>query len=68
MDDWPAQPVENFPNWQVEYTFGTTWRIAVFKFIVDHTVMEPTVKFISEDPYLQYVSVRRHYITDHLTD
>ncbi len=55
MDNWQATP-ENFPNWQVEYTSGTTWRVTIIKFIVDHTVMEPTVKFISEDPYLQYVS------------
>ncbi|XP_064396825.1 uncharacterized protein LOC135343750 [Halichondria panicea] len=53
MDNWQATP-ENFPNWQVEYTSGTTWRVTIIKFIVDHTVMEPTVKFISEDPYLQY--------------
>ncbi len=50
------QPQENFPNWQVEYTFGIDWRITIFNFTIDHTVEEPTVKFISEDPELQYVS------------
>ncbi|XP_064396824.1 uncharacterized protein LOC135343749 [Halichondria panicea] len=48
------QPQENFPNWQVEYTFGIDWRITIFNFTIDHTVEEPTVKFISEDPELQY--------------
>ncbi|XP_064396852.1 uncharacterized protein LOC135343774 [Halichondria panicea] len=45
---------EEFPNWQVQYTFGTTWRVTIFNFIVDHTVKEPTVKFVSEEPGLQY--------------
>ncbi len=51
-----TDPQEEFPNWQIQYTFGTTWRIAIFNFIVDHTVKEPTVKFVSENPGLQYVS------------
>ena len=57
MDDWPAPDSgEDWPNWQVEFTFGSTWRISIFKFIVDHKVEKPVVKFISEDPVVQYVS------------
>ena len=33
-------------------------RIAVFQFIIDDTVEEPTIEFISEDPYLQYVRIK----------
>ena len=43
-------------SWEVQYTFGDNWRVSIFKFIIDPTVEEPTVKFISENPSLQYVS------------
>jgi hypothetical protein len=33
-------------------------RIAVFRFLIDDTVEEPTIEFISEDPYLQYVRTK----------
>ena len=33
-------------------------RIAVFHFIIDDLVEEPTIKFLSEDPYLQYVRIK----------
>ena len=57
MDDWPGPDSnEDWPNWQVEFTFGSTWRISIFKFIVDHKVETPTVTFISEQPVVQYVS------------
>lgn len=57
MDDWNANN-ENFPNWRVEYLSGSDWRVTIFRFIIDHTVKEPVVKFISEDPHLTYVSIK----------
>ena len=40
---------------QLELPTSMTHRIAVFQFVIDDTVEEPTIEFISEDPYLQYV-------------
>lgn len=57
MDANRPRPDEDFPDWRVEYISGSDWRITVILFIVDHTVKEPTVKFVSEEPHLQYVSI-----------
>ena len=64
-EDW-TNTKEDFFNWEVQYTFGDYWRISIFKFVVDDKVEKPTVKFISEKPMLQYVSVRssRDYTED----
>ena len=43
--------------WEVQYTFGDDWRIAIFKFVVDDKVEKPKVKFVSEHPRMQYVSL-----------
>lgn len=32
--------------------------MAVFQFVIDDKIEEPMIEFISEDPYLQYVSGR----------
>ena len=37
-------------------------RISIFNFIVDEKQKEPTVRFISEDPYLQYVCESVEYL------
>ena len=55
-EDRPRTDAEDFPDWSIEYTDEPTWRVSIFKFIVDHKVKEPKVKFVSEDPHMQYVS------------
>ena len=35
---------------------SVSYRIAIFQFVIDNKIEEPIVEFISEDPYLQYVS------------
>ncbi|XP_064396823.1 uncharacterized protein LOC135343748 [Halichondria panicea] len=54
MDTTRPSAGETFPNWHVQYISGSFWRVTIIKFIVDHTVKEPTIKFISEEPHLQY--------------
>ena len=56
QQDWPRDTKEDYPNWDVQYLDGTSFRISMFKFIVDHNIKKPKVSFINEDPPLQYVS------------
>ena len=44
-------------HWEVQYTFGADWRISIFKFKIDKKLEKPIVKFVGEQPMLQYVSV-----------
>ena len=36
-------------------------RISMFDFVVDKTISEPNITFVSEDPFLQYVRFSQYY-------
>ena len=42
--------------WNISH-YVSYCRIAIFQFVIDNKIEEPVVEFISEDPYLQYVSI-----------